>query len=284
MPQFAPAPPGPEGPFGDADDEPMAAELTEEYPEEDDDAEEIVPVVVWDADRDWYLDHTETQWLTTKEIEDRFPAYRSSTFAETVARNVFGLGTARRRVWRQYQPRRSRHYQVYEYPLWRVEAWVCRHPELTGPDADARDRAESQWVTAADVEQQFNLDRTTFQHAVSRNEHHLHATRRAAVRAQTPSRREQVYQYPLWRVELWAGAPGSRTLPTLEEVKQLRSELDSAASLLAREVGFSTSEVRAAAAVGDLDAKIDPNTNKVLFLPPQATRRWLQRDGWRQTG
>lgn len=262
----------------------MPVELTEECPDEED-IEEVPPVVVWDHDRDWYLDHTETEWLTAKQIEERFPAYRSSTFTESVVtRNAFGLGSARRRVWRQHRPKRDRRYQVYEYPLWRVRAWVDRLKEAPARDAAIRDRSESQWLTAADVEQRFNTDRTTFQHAVSRDKHGLQSARRAIVRAAKPSRREQVYQYPLWRVELWASAAPSRPLPSPEEVKRLRSELDVAASLLAREVGFSPSEVRAAAAIGDLDAGVDPNTSNVLFLSPRSTHQWLHRDGWRHTG
>lgn len=283
MPRFTPAPPGPERIFNEH--EPMPPELLEDEPDvEDQPCETVPPVVVWDTDRDWYLDHTEQQWLTTKEIGARFPSYRSSTFTENVVeRDAFGLRTARRRVWHQQQNSRTRRIRVYEYPLWRVNAWAHRLQEASRREGVIRDKSESQWLTADDVAQRFGLDRTTFQHAVSRNHHGLQKTRRTVLRAIKTTRREQIYQYPLWRVELWAGTTPSRALPTPQEVKQLRGDLDVAASLLAREVGFSPSEVRAAAAIGDLDAQVDPNTSKVLFLAPRSTGQWLRRDSWRRT-
>lgn len=288
MPSFAPAPPRQERSFDTADDEAFPIELTEECPAEDDEPELPVaqPVVVWDPDRDWYLDATEQQWLTAKEIQQRFPAYRSSTFGDDVVRrNAFGLRTARRKAWKSPAATSGgRRYKVYEYPLWRVKAWVDLDDELPSARASRRDRTETEWLSAAAVEARFGLDRTTFQHAVSRDAAGLRSARRRTTINASRSRREQVFQYPLWRVEMWADVAPTRPIPSLDEVKRFRSERDSAASLLAREVGFSPREVRAAAAIGDLDAGIDPNTSKVLFLPPHSTSQWLQRDSWRRTG
>lgn len=286
MPSFAPAPPGPERSFDTADDV-FPIELMEECPDDDPEPEEHQPVIVWDADRDWYLDTTEEQWLTAKQLGQRLPEFRPSTFnLDVVHRNAFGLRTARRKTWKRPEAGADkRRYKVYEYPLWRIKAWAYMHREEPAPGETVYDLNETQWLTAAAVEAQFGVDRSTFQHAVSRDKAGLRGARRTTIIHGQRSWHGQVYEYPLWRLEMWAHVPVlTRPLPTLDEVKRLRSQRDSAASLLAREVGFSPTEVRAAAAIGDLDAGIDPNTSKVLFLPPRATEQWLGRDGWRRTG
>lgn len=260
----------------------MPVELTEEVEEEGPDIPECEVPVVWDADRDWYLDHTEEHWLTATQIHEQFPKYRSA-FATDVGRDRFGLRSARRRVWTKPSGQ-GRRYKAYLYPRWRIEAWIDGEDQSVSYSSE-RDETEQQWMTAQQVQQEFSIDRTTFQHAVSRDRAGLCTARRQTTVGGSRPRREQVYQYPLWRIELWADVPTpTRPVPTQDQVKRLRSQLDVAASLLAREVGFSTVEVRAAAQIGDLDAGLDPNTNKVLFLPPQSTDRWLHRDSWKHIG
>jgi hypothetical protein len=260
----------------------MPVELTEEVEEEGPPISECTVPVVWDADRDWYLDHTEDQWLTATQIHERFPRYRSA-FGTDVSHDRFGLRTARRRVWAKPSGN-GRRYKAYLYPRWRVQAWVDGESESVTLGGE-RDETEQQWLTAQQVQEEFGFDRTTFQHAVSRDRAGLCTARRQTTVNGSRPRREQVYQYPLWRIELWADVPApTRPVPSRDEVKRLRSQLDVAASLLAREVGFSTVEVRAAAQIGDLDAGLDPNTNTVLFLPPQSTDRWLHRDSWKHVG
>ena len=260
----------------------MPVELTEEVEEEGPPIPERTVPVVWDDDRDWYLDHTEEQWLTATQIHERFPRYRSA-FGTDVSHNRFGLRSARRRVWAKPSGN-GRRYKAYLYPRWRVQAWVDGESDSVSLSAE-RDETEQQWLTAQQVQEEFGFDRTTFQHAVSRDRSGLSTARRQTTVNGSRPRREQVYQYPLWRIELWADVPNpTRPVPTRDEVKRLRSQLDVAASLLAREVGFSTVEVRAAAQIGDLDAGLDPNTNTVLFLPPHSTDRWLHRDSWKHVG
>lgn len=262
----------------------MPVELTEEVEEEDPDIHEWSAPVVWDTDRDWYLDHTEETWLTATEIHQRFPRYRSA-FGTDVGRDRFGLRSARRRVWATPSGN-GRRYKAYLYPRWRVQAWIDGDTRSWfDPSGIERDAVEQQWLTASQVQEEFGIDRTTFQHAVGRDRLGLCTARKQTTVNGSRHRREQIYQYPLWRVELWADVPQpTRPIPSRDEVKRLRSQLDLAASLLAREVGFSTVEVRAAAEIGDLDAGVDPNTNKVLFLPPQSTDRWLHRDSWKRVG
>jgi hypothetical protein len=256
----------------------MPLELTEEILDEEPDIPEPTVPIVWDTGRDWYLDHTEEQWLTATQIHERFPRYRSA-FGTDVSRDRFGLRSSRRRVWTKPSGN-GRRYKAYLYPRWRVHAWIDSDD---APLRDDRDETEQQWLTAQQVQQEFGIDRTTFQHAVSRDRAGLCSSRRETTVNGSRTRREQVYQYPLWRVELWADVDRpTRPVPTPDEVKALRSQLDVAASLLAREVGFSTVEVRAAAQIGDLDAGLDPNTNTVLFLPPQSTNQWLHRDSWKR--
>lgn len=159
-------------------------------------------VYVWDQMRDWYLDHTETVWLTGPEVGE--------------------------------------------------------HPDIV-------------------------LDRTTFQHAVRRNEFGLRQSRRETVRygGKAGRQRYRTFQYPKWRIWQWAGLPAERPLPGPDEIQQLRTNLDAAASALAREVGFTAADIHRAVAAYDLKATIDPNSGKLLFISPAASDSWINRDAWK---
>lgn len=249
-------------------------------------------VVVWSRDVDWYLDETETEWLTAKEVRQRFgrsgdhelgtrplcPSGRPLSifgFDTDVTRDAFGLRSARRKHRSSSSNARPRRYRVYEYPLELVEAWAGE--SISGAPV---------WLSAAEVEAWSGRDRTTFQHAVAKGRAGLRTARR--IREVEGSRvwSGEVYIYPRWRIAEWAGASSltPATLPTASQIAQLRSGRDAAASLLARSVGFSEAEVRAAAGVGDLNATPDPNTGKLLFLPVRSTHEWMNREVWKRTG
>lgn len=266
----------------------MPIELTEVYDDHDADEPDTEPEPrpIWSAEQDWYLDHIETRWLTARAAQQRF-GRPGSTFATDVSRDAFGLRSSRRKAWTTIQPvGDGRRYFAYEYPLWRVNVWSGLDPAPSDDEGAARDAAETVWLTPAQIEVKFGRDRTTFQRAVSRNVAGLREARRRGSATGGRAKRGQCYQYPLWRLEEWAGESDLTlaTVPSIDEVKRLRSQMDAAASLLAREVGFSPPEVRTAAQIGDLAARIDPNTSKVLFLPPGPTRAWIERDSWKRTG
>lgn len=159
-------------------------------------------VIVWDAERDWYMDQTETLWLTGPEV-----------------------GT---------------------------------HPDIP-------------------------LDRTTFQHAVRRNEFGLRQSRIETVRygGQSGRKRYPTFRYPAWRIWQWAGLAALRPLPSRSEVQQLRTSIDAAASALALQVGFSAADIHRAVAADDLNAQIDPNSGKLLFMSPETVGTWANRDAWK---
>lgn len=177
-------------------------------PPPDEDTDQYEPsgdpneVIVWDAERDWYMDQTETLWLTGPE--------------------------------------------------------VGAHPDI-------------------------RLHRTTFQHAVRRNEFGLLQSRIGTVRygGRLGRKPYPTYQYPAWRIWQWAGLAALRPLPSRSEVQQLRARLDAAASALARQVGFSADDIHRAVAADDLDAQIDPNSGKLLFMSPEATGAWVNRSAWK---
>jgi hypothetical protein len=127
-PVFASAPPGEDpDPEGFDDDEPCR------------------PVIVWDAERDWYLDQTEEVWMTAKQIgaDPRFRGERT-VFQRAAAANRFGLRDARRASettgdFRLPHATGTRRFRQYLYPLWRVEAWSGLSPSRPLPSInDAR--------------------------------------------------------------------------------------------------------------------------------------------------
>lgn len=81
-------------------------------------------------------------------------------------------------------------------------------------DAEA-DAAETVWLTAREVAEEYGVDRSTFQHAASRNDAGLHESRRATRRPGTGRRARmyETYEYPLHRIERWLNGEQGEPAP-----------------------------------------------------------------------
>lgn len=229
-------------------------------------------------------DDAETVWLTAREVAEQF-TLEPSTFKHAVRRNAAGLLAARRLGRRSGHSRRPGHsYEVYEYPLHRVQKWLEGQPgtplavTVFGAEQDwYLDQVEREWLKVADILERTGCKYTTFNRAMACNKFGLW-------QARYRPRYSRGYIYPRWRVDLWAGQSQLHigNLPSLAEIRRYRATQDAAATMLAREIGFSPAEVSAAAAIGDLPAQRDPNTGNLLFMAPRQVNAWLERDSWQQ--
>lgn len=232
-------------------------------------------------------DEAETVWLTAREVAEGFNI-EPSTFKHAVLRNAAGLMEARRLGQRRGTHSRRRPglvYDVYEYPLRRINQWFQREEPGTplavtvfGTEQDwYLDQVETAWLTVNDVLERTGAKRGTFTRVVACNEFGLWQSRYRP-------RKSRGYRYAAWRIDLWAGRSQLHigNLPPLAEIRRYRATQDAAASALARQIGFSPAEVSAAAAIGDLPAGRDPNTGNLLFMAPQQVNAWLDRDSWQQ--
>lgn len=234
---------------------------------------------------DYEADAAETTWLTPREVAERF-GVELSTFKHAVLRNAAGLMEARRAGHRRgnRSAGAGQHYDVYEYPLHRVQRWFEGEPGI--PRAVTvfsdehdwyLDQIETEWLKVTDILDRTGRKHATFNRAVGCNEFGLWQARHRP-------RHARAYLYPAWRVDLWAGRSHLHigNLPSLADIRRYRTTQDVAASALAREIGFSPAEVSAAAAIGDLPAQRDPNTGNLLFMAPRQVATWLDRDSWQQ--
>lgn len=230
-------------------------------------------------------DEAETVWLTAREVAEQFNI-EPSTFKHAVLRNAAGLMEARRLGRRRgtHSRRPAQTYDVYEYPLHRIEQWFEGEPgtpvavTVFGAEQDwYLDQIETDWLKVNDVLERIGCKRGTFTRAVACNEFGLWQSRHRP-------RHSRAYRYPAWRIDSWARRSPLHigTLPSLAEIRRYRASQDAAASALAREIGFSPAEVAAAAAIGDLPAGRDPNTGNLLFMAPRQVNQWLDRDSWQQ--